>query len=466
MADGKAKTKAKGKAKGKAKAKLPGIKKFGFKVKASSSPEAKASSSPKAKASPSPTVDAVATSPRRRQSQKGPSLKVHCYDCKSEVDKDDCQKQGRASNPLYLCNPCNRRNQKVKSILQQFPAMNQEWSELTKEEKQNLKESLKNTSKEATKEKMVAHLTHSKINRSITSKGTTNKPLPLSVLQQMGYSTSELEAIQKNCEKEWNAETDSYNYIVAQKQSSYTDAEEVKNELLRKPKSEKKASEKKASSTSSTSSSSSSSDEDSTDSSNTPKPMELEKNVTKAKKLVGGLTVLMCRSEAWAHGLKCQGIEERIPSYMIEEMQLHRANVDKFHRYWKSVLGGNFPQADPSCLSETVEAAMKEMESCFSRAEMMLKHAFESLDKSKQKEDDKQKKDGKSAKEKKDGKSAKEKKGGKSAKEKKDGKSAKEKKDGKRAKEKKIARVPRRRRAARVPRRRRVARVPSLKASC
>jgi len=66
-------------------------------------------------------------SPVRRMSQKqGPPI-VTCYDCKEEVARSDSQKQGRTSSPMFLCNPCNRRNQKINTILRARPKIVEVW---------------------------------------------------------------------------------------------------------------------------------------------------------------------------------------------------------------------------------------------------------------------------------------------------------------------------------------------------
>ena len=106
---------------------------------------------------------------------------------------------------------------------------------------------------------------------------------------------------------------------------------------------------------------------------------EVEKNIPKAKKLVGALSVLSCRAEALATGFAGPGIKERIPSYMIDEVFAHKHELERYMKYWRSVLEGNPPKVDAVCGADVVEAMSKEADGCFNRAELMLKHAQDSL---------------------------------------------------------------------------------------
>ena len=58
---------------------------------------------------------------------------------------------------MYLCNACNRRNQKLHSLLRSHPNMATAWKDKTKEEKEEIKEQLNNvTNNSEMKNKMVA----------------------------------------------------------------------------------------------------------------------------------------------------------------------------------------------------------------------------------------------------------------------------------------------------------------------
>ena len=70
---------------------------------------------------------------RLTEKQKEP---VVCYDCRTNQDPSNCQKQGKPNNPKNRCNACNRRNTKFSQVLRQCPKMATMWGDMNKEKKE------------------------------------------------------------------------------------------------------------------------------------------------------------------------------------------------------------------------------------------------------------------------------------------------------------------------------------------
>ena len=130
---------------------------------------------------------------RLTEKQKEP---VVCYDCRTNQDPSNCQRQGKPNNPKYLCNACNRRNTKFQQVLRQCPKMATMWGDMAKEKKE-IKDALSADDEGDMKEAMLKQFATMKVTSSKDTKNREAKPLPLSILATMGYSTEELENIKR-----------------------------------------------------------------------------------------------------------------------------------------------------------------------------------------------------------------------------------------------------------------------------
>ena len=193
----------------------------------------------------------------------------------------------------------------------------------------------------------------------------------------------------RNCHKEWNPETETWNYAVTQKSASHTDTTDVIEELKQTvtPSGKEKKKRQPSSSTSSSSSSSKSQQEPTKKppkrtkkDPNTPKQAEIETTKkAKAEKLVGSLSVLSLRGESVKTILMSDGIKERIPAYITEEVDTARTMIYKYITYWKEVLSGKKVPLDKACAPECVDAFLVEAQGCIMRAEQMAGHAQDFL---------------------------------------------------------------------------------------
>ena len=95
--------------------------------------------------------------------------------------------------------------------------------------------------------------------------------------------------------------------------------------------------------------------------------------------MVGSLSVLSLRGESVKTILMSDGIKERIPAYITEEVDTARTMIYKYITYWKEVLSGKKVPLDKACAPECVDTFLVEAQGCIMRAEQMAGHAQDFL---------------------------------------------------------------------------------------
>ena len=100
--------------------------------------------------------------------------------------------------------------------------------------------------------------------------------------------------------------------------------------------------------------------------------------MAKARKLTGPLTVLAVRADSAKGQLQEQGVSDRVPCYIIAELDETKTAVAKFQAYWTRVLAGKNVEVDATCGAEIVEPFLKSGEGIMARVEAMAAHAKDS----------------------------------------------------------------------------------------
>ena len=107
-----------------------------------------------------------------RRYEKSPATIYRCYRCQGVVTPgSDCQTQGRKTHPSFICNPCNRRDQKLNGILRDDEDLAHDFENLPKEKQAELRESFLEKTKQSIQEGLRAAISFNKEVKRTERKG-------------------------------------------------------------------------------------------------------------------------------------------------------------------------------------------------------------------------------------------------------------------------------------------------------